>query len=184
VIVTTRELGRLLVLEALLVAALMFLVGCPKPYRDETVDLKQLSKPDPLAIVMPPEPVAPPPEVQGRAPEPWRAWVPRRVQPNGDVVEGHYLTISLTEPPVELLEPAKPMPRLPHGPPLRLAAPTARPQAPVVPPSPPYQEAQPMYPRPPYQRGPGYATPGYGTPGYPVPGYAVPGYDPLSPGGN
>jgi hypothetical protein len=43
----------------------------------------------------------------------WRAWVPRQVQPNGDVTDGHWLEISLTAPPVETLEPVKPMPRAP-----------------------------------------------------------------------
>jgi hypothetical protein len=41
--------------------------------------------------------------------------VPRQVQPNGDTVEGHWLTFSLTPPAEEKLEPVKPMPRAPKA---------------------------------------------------------------------
>ena len=43
----------------------------------------------------------------------FRAWVPREVAPNGDMIDGHWITVSTTPPALEVLEPMQPMPRAP-----------------------------------------------------------------------
>jgi hypothetical protein len=64
------------------------------------------------------------------APGQWRAWIPKEVRQNGDVVEGHWLTFSLTPPPAETLEPVKPMPRAPKP---HLGATPKKPEATQIP---------------------------------------------------
>lgn len=147
-------------MKHLLLTAVPFLIlSCtPAPYRDADVNLKQLTQPQsvvqPVAQPLPVPPPPPPPVVETppAGPEQWRAWVPRRVLPNGDVVDGHYINLSLTEPPLEVLEPAKPMPRVPHGAPLKMGQPipaqkSTGPQLPPTPlPAQPLSEAYPPLP--------------------------------------
>ena len=86
-------------------------VSACAPLHGPEVDLHAIATPDPVPqVTRPVLPLAP-----GPAPETgrWRAWVPRQLHPNGDVVEGHWLDISLTAPPVETIAPVKPMPRAP-----------------------------------------------------------------------
>lgn len=139
----------------LLLALPFLMLSCtPAPYRDADVNLKELTQPQSVAQPLPVPPPTPPPVVETMPPGPeqWRAWVPRRVLPNGDVVDGHYINLSLTEPPLEVLEPVKPMPRVPHGAPLKLKPPepVQRSSAPQLPPTPlpaqPLSEAYPPLP--------------------------------------
>jgi hypothetical protein len=98
-----RHARYLLMLVALTVTA------CTAPLQGPQADLVPVATPDPVPVTV--RPVSPPMPAVG--PGRWRAWVPRQVQPNGDVTDGHWLEISLTPPPVETLEPVKPMPRAP-----------------------------------------------------------------------
>src|SRR5712691_11461477 len=94
------------------VLCVLLLVGCSVPLQGPPADLAALATPDPI-----------PPAVARTIPQPppgpvlatgqFRAWVPRQTQSNGDTVDGHWQTISLTPPLVEGLEPAMPMPRAP-----------------------------------------------------------------------
>ena len=95
--------------RSLLALASLTLASCTAPLQGPQVDMVQVATPDPVPV--PVRPVSPPMPTLG--PGQWRAWVPRQVQPNGDVTDGHWLEISLTAPPVETLEPVKPMPRAP-----------------------------------------------------------------------
>jgi len=85
------------------------LAACTAPLQGPQADLVQVATPDPVPMAVRPVPSPMPAVGPGR----WRAWVPRQVQPNGDTIDGHWLEISLTAPPVETLEPVKSMPRAP-----------------------------------------------------------------------
>lgn len=148
------------------------LMSCSQPFRDADIDLKQLTQPDPVPSVQPiaPSPVLVPPAaprgvVPGGA---WRAWVPRVVGANGDVIEGHYVEMSATAPAVEVLQPAKPMPRVP-----RSTFPKAGSSVAVQVPSVPVMSAPqgpagwPVMPGQPPPRVPAYGAPSPMAPGYP-----------------
>jgi len=100
-------LGRLVVLSLLLLLP----AACTSVLQGEPVDLAVVATPTP------PTPVAPPLPTLAPGPTPpagsFRAWVPREVTANGDVIDGHYLLISATPPPTERVEPPVPMPRIP-----------------------------------------------------------------------
>jgi len=89
------------------------LAACSAPLQGSEADLHAIATPDPVPQVVraAPQPPPGPTPVHGQ----FRAWVPRDVAPSGDIIEGHWLTISATPPPVEVLEPAMPMPRAPRG---------------------------------------------------------------------
>jgi hypothetical protein len=97
----------------LLLTSTLLCVSCGGPLQGAHVDLNDIARPTPVADIAPTPPPQPPP---GPRPSPgtFRAWVPRDATPNGDVIEGHYLVISLTPPAVEAIEPAKIMPRAPR----------------------------------------------------------------------
>jgi hypothetical protein len=104
------------------------LTGCQTPLQGPEADLHAIATPDPVrqdAHFLPKSPPGPTPD-QGQ----FRAWVPRDVSPNGDISEGHWLIISTTPPAVEMVEPARPMPRAPK---LHIAPKPAAPSAPQVP---------------------------------------------------
>jgi len=112
--------------RCLVVLGSLTLAACTAPLQGPAVDMAQVATPDPVPVVE--RPVSPPLPAVG--PGRWRAWVPRQVQPNGDTTDGHWLEISLTPPPVEMLEPVKPIPRAPK-PHLGVKQPTApQPQTP------------------------------------------------------
>ncbi len=87
------------------------LTACTAPLQGPEADLHAIATPDPVPQVVRtvPQPAPGPSPEQGH----FRAWVPRQVQPNGDEVDGHWMTVSPTPPPTETLEPVKPMPRAP-----------------------------------------------------------------------
>jgi hypothetical protein len=90
----------------------LLLASCQGAYRGEPVNLKEVAVPHgPPPVAQPPPPPAPtvPPSVPT-----WRAWIPRQVSTNGDVIEGHYVEISPTPPAVQSLAPAKILPRAPQ----------------------------------------------------------------------
>jgi hypothetical protein len=90
------------------------LTACTAALTGPEADLHTIATPDPTTPVVRavPQPVSGPTPSTGR----WRAWVPRQVQPNGDVTEGHWLDLSLDAPVIEVLEPVMPMPRAPKTP--------------------------------------------------------------------
>jgi hypothetical protein len=95
--------------RCLVVLGSLTLAACTAPLQGPPVDMVQVATPDPVPVIE--RPVSP--SLSAVGPGRWRAWVPRQMQPNGDITEGHWLEISLTPPPVETLEPVKPMPRAP-----------------------------------------------------------------------
>jgi hypothetical protein len=111
-----------------LVLALLPLTACTAAITGPDADLHALATPDPSPAAVRPSPHPVPGPIPGTGR--WRAWVPRQVQPTGDVTEGHWLDLSLEAPTVEVLEPATPMPRAPRTP-----VGAKRPAAPTPPPS-------------------------------------------------
>ena len=97
-------------LRLTLLALLALATAACAPLQGPEVDLAAIAAPEPL-----PEPPRPPQPPSGPTPGQgaFRAWVPREVTANGDTIEGHWLTISTTPPPVETLQPDTPMPRAP-----------------------------------------------------------------------
>jgi hypothetical protein len=87
------------------------LAACTAPLHGPEADLQAIATPDPgpQAVRALPQPAPGPPPGPGR----WRAWIPRQVQPNGEVTEGHWLELSLEAPAVDVLEAVTPMPRAP-----------------------------------------------------------------------
>ena len=132
-----------------MVLPLVLAVSCtPRVgYRDDPIDIRTLAKPDEVqapAVAVTPVVVAPQgAAVPASAPSgpmqggPWRAWVLRQTQPNGDTVEGHYIEIAPVAPALEVIQPAKILPKAPW--PQLGAKPQAPPQtgAPIPPPPPP-----------------------------------------------
>ena len=75
------------------------------------VGVKEVMKP-PVLDTPAPLPAPAVPSVQ--APGAIGVWVPRKVQPNGDVVEGHYRFVSEQAPREESLEPDRILPLAPR----------------------------------------------------------------------
>jgi hypothetical protein len=71
-------------------------------------DLHELATPEPPPAVRP-APVPGPNAAPGR----WRAWVPPQTTSAGDIVEGHWLDLTLAPPRVDVETPAARMPRAP-----------------------------------------------------------------------
>jgi len=94
-----------------LVLALSTCSACTAPLQGPEANLHAIATPDPVPQVLRAVPQAAPGPTPGTGR--WRAWVPRQVQPNGDVTEGHWLELSLESPAAEFLEPVTPMPRAP-----------------------------------------------------------------------
>ena len=94
-----------------LLLATLPLTACTATLTGPEADLHAIATPDPVshAVRPVPQPTMGPTPGPGR----WRAWMPRQVQPNGDVTEGHWLDLSLDPPAVDVLEPVTPMPRAP-----------------------------------------------------------------------
>ena len=88
------------------------LVGCTHQLEGPPADVDTLAKLDPPKQA-PPAPQPPPGPLPSAGS--FRAWIPETVQPNGDRVEGHWMLISTTPPALEIAEPPKPMPRVPHA---------------------------------------------------------------------
>jgi hypothetical protein len=97
-----------------LLLATLLLTACTAALTGPDADLHALATPDstPPVVRVVPQPAPGPTPGTGR----WRAWVPRQVQPNGDVTEGHWLDLSLDPPALEVMEPVTPMPRAPKTP--------------------------------------------------------------------
>jgi hypothetical protein len=97
-----------------LLLATLLLTACTAALTGPDADLHALATPDstPPVVRVVPQPAPGPTPGTGR----WRAWVPRQVQPHGDVTEGHWLDLSLEAPVVDVLEPVTPMPRAPKTP--------------------------------------------------------------------
>ena len=115
------------------------LAGCTTALQGPAANLHATATPDPVApaVRVVPQPAPGPLLAPGR----WRAWIPRQVQSNGDVTEGHWLDLSLEAPIVEVIEPVLPAPRAPKTQLGRkdLVAPAAKPvshvpQVPLAPP--------------------------------------------------
>ena len=117
----------------ILLLATLLLTACTAALTGPEADLHALATPDPVptAVRPVPQPAPGPTPGAGR----WRAWVPRLVQPNGDVTEGHWLDLSLDPPAVDVLEPVTPIPRAPktHVGAKRPAAPPTPVQTPAPP---------------------------------------------------
>lgn len=92
----------------------LLLVQCTPVLQGEPVDLAVVGTPDPVVTAK--APLVPPAPVLHQHPGRFRAWIPRVVSPNGDVVEGHYLEVSTTAPAQETVEPSRPIPRPPKVP--------------------------------------------------------------------
>src|SRR5436853_5157133 len=94
---------------ALCLVAVLSLAACTAPLQGPEADLHTIATPDliPQVVRPVPQPAPGPTPEQGH----FRAWVPREVAPNGDIIEGHWITVSTTPPALEVLEPATPMPR-------------------------------------------------------------------------
>jgi hypothetical protein len=125
-----------------LLLATLPLTACTAALTGPEADLHAIATPDPTPPLL--RPVSPP------APDPtpgtgrWRAWIPRHVQPTGDVTEGHWLDFSLVPPAVDVLGPVTPMPRAPKTP-VGAKRPAA-PQTPVPTPAPPALLPTPVLP--------------------------------------
>lgn len=97
----------------------VLLAGCTKYIRDEATDPRDLMTPtadqtakggaQPLSLTPPPAPAS----VLTPRPAVWRAWVPRKEQPNGDVRAGYALDIALDAPVTEQVPPLHPIPLAP-----------------------------------------------------------------------
>ena len=116
-----------------LLLATLPLTACTAALTGPEADLHAIATPDPT----PPAVRAVPHPVPGLTPGTgrWRAWIPRHVQPTGDVTEGHWLELSLNPPALDVLEPVTPMPRAPktHVGAKRPASPQPPVQTPVLP---------------------------------------------------
>jgi hypothetical protein len=107
--------------------------ACSGPLKGPHVDLAAIARPEPVAeVILPPPPplTSPAPRV---SPGTFQAWVPREETANGDIIDGHYLVISLTPPAVETLEPATIMPRAPREHLSRKPPGSGAPPIPVIP---------------------------------------------------
>lgn len=102
---------------AILFMLVLLLAGCRGMQPGPTIDPVAISTPD---AVLPLRPVPPPPVLPPMRPpsasDTFEAWVPARTLPSGERVEGHWVTIPLTPPAVEVLDPARPIPRAPRLP--------------------------------------------------------------------
>jgi hypothetical protein len=119
---------------ALLALGALTLAACSAPLQGAEADLHAIATPDPVPQIVRAVPQPPPGPTPGQGQ--FRAWVPRDVAPSGDIIDGHWLTISATPPPVEVLEPVTPMPRAPKphlGAPSRPERQQASVQVPVQP---------------------------------------------------
>jgi len=88
------------------------LTACTAALTGPEADLHAIATPNPMTSVVRAvaQPAPGPTPGTGR----WRAWVPRQVQPTGDVTEGHWLDLSLEAPTMEVMESVTPMPRAPR----------------------------------------------------------------------
>jgi hypothetical protein len=88
--------------------------ACTPVIHGPPATLHTIAAPDPVTpevqvtVVTLPTPAGPTPG-QGQ----WRAWMPTQVQPNGDITEGHWMTLSLDAPTLTVITPVHPMPRAP-----------------------------------------------------------------------
>ena len=133
----------------LVVLSLCSLTACSAPLQGPEADLHAIATPDPVSDVVRRVSPPAPPSVPGPTPAQgqFRAWVPREVAPNGDITEGHWVTVSATPPAVEVVEPAQPMPRAPKTVFGVKPTPLAPPQPPVLAPTTvPQATSQPMLP--------------------------------------
>jgi hypothetical protein len=101
---------------------LAVLMTACSPLQGPEIDMAHVATPDPIAEQVRPAPPLTPPAGLGQ----WRAWVPRQTTREGDVTEGHWLTMSVAPPVIEVIEPEKPMPRAPKAPLTKPQAPAAR----------------------------------------------------------
>jgi hypothetical protein len=83
------------VLTLLVVVVSVTVNGC-KPLHGPEADLATIVTPDPVPQAVRHVPQPPPGPVPGEGA--FRAWVPRQVAANGDVIDGHWITVSLTPP--------------------------------------------------------------------------------------
>lgn len=108
----------LLVLGTLAIIVLS-MTGCTKVLQGPETNLEEVAVPKPLPEVVTPKP-PPGPSVSGDV---FRAWEPGTTTANGDSRSGRWITLSTTPPELEVLKPAKPMPRMPrHAPPTKPTA--------------------------------------------------------------
>jgi hypothetical protein len=93
--------------------AALLVTACSGPLQGPHADLVTIATPDPLPQVHRP---APPPPA-GLQPEQgyFRAWVPREVTPQGEEIDGHWITLSATPPVFASPEQSTPMPRAPKA---------------------------------------------------------------------
>jgi hypothetical protein len=101
--------------------------GCARDVQGPPVVLEKIAAPPPIKEAPTTTVVAPAPPNGSFA-----AWVPRRIQPNGDVIEGHLIYLSATPPDLEAIEPERSIPRPPKGGPMQRTQPhTGRHTGPV-----------------------------------------------------
>jgi hypothetical protein len=104
----------------LLIPLLVGFLGC-QPLQGPAIDLAQVATPVPIPVQGRAVPQLTPPGVPGT----WRAWIPRQVSTEGEVTDGHWHTLSLAPPVLEVIEPDKPMPRAPKNQPVKTHPPTS-----------------------------------------------------------
>jgi hypothetical protein len=152
---------------ALLSGAL--LVGCAAMQQGPPVELTEVAVPkvaeETSAVARPPAAAALSPPALPEPRQSFQAWIPRRIMPNGDVHDGHYVTVSDKAPQKELTKPDYEIPKAPK----QLVRPQAKqtpsggqPTAPV--PTPPAPPALPPSQGP---LPPGFSLPQEGAYGHP-----------------
>ena len=94
----------------------ILLTSCATMQEGPPVELAEIAVPKVVSEAA----TAPKPTGEVSPPEPWlqrrggfRAWVPRTISANGDVVEGHYVTVSDKAPAKELVKPDYAIPKAP-----------------------------------------------------------------------
>jgi hypothetical protein len=115
-----------------LILVLGALTACTAPLQGPTVELATVATPDPQPL---PAVQSPPGPSVDR--DTWRVWIPAHPLASGGGVEGHWETLPLAAPAVDILHPAKPMPRAPKT---HVQA-VKRSDAPVAPPGPTHDAA-------------------------------------------
>ena len=105
-LVTTLRLGALVSLA---------LTGCTAMQQGPPIELVDVAVPKVVSdVALTPKPaLIPPPAVLPASRSSFKAWIPRRVTPNGDVHEGHYVEVSDKAPQKELTKPDYEIPKAP-----------------------------------------------------------------------
>lgn len=108
--------------------------GCAGAQEGPPVELADIAVPKVVSDAAKSPPPAPPLALSVHR-DGFRAWIPRVVSPNGDVIEGHYVEVSDKAPTKELTPPDYLIPKAPkqiYRPPVKREAVSTPSQAPLV----------------------------------------------------